>query len=97
MARPRWVQVLDTMPVTNVGKIYKPELRQRAACQAVQGALAVANLAAQAHVQADGDNAVRVTVEHAPGADPAELLAHVRHLLAPLPLRITVAAQAAPA
>ena len=97
VARPRWVQVLDTMPVTNVGKIYKPELRQRAACQAVQGALAVANLAAQAHVQADGDNAVRVTVEHAPGADPAELLAHVRHLLAPLPLRITVAAQAAPA
>ena len=36
VARPRWVQVIETMPVTNVGKIYKPELRQRAACHTVQ-------------------------------------------------------------
>lgn len=97
VARPRWVQVIETMPVTNVGKIYKPELRQRAACQAVQGALAAADLAAQVHVQADGDNGVRVTVEHAPGADNPALLTAVRNLLAPLPLRITVAPQAAPA
>ncbi len=30
-ARPKSVTILDTMPMTNVGKIYKPELRQLAA------------------------------------------------------------------
>ena len=29
-ARPKWVRILDTMPVTNVGKIYKPDLREMA-------------------------------------------------------------------
>jgi fatty-acyl-CoA synthase len=27
-ARPKWVRILDAMPMTNVGKIYKPELRE---------------------------------------------------------------------
>ena len=30
-ARPKAVTILDAMPMTNVGKIYKPELRQIAA------------------------------------------------------------------
>ncbi|WP_435531286.1 acyl-CoA synthetase [Ramlibacter albus] len=30
-ARPKWVAILPTMPVTTVGKIYKPELRELAA------------------------------------------------------------------
>ncbi len=30
-ARPKSVTIIDTMPMTNVGKIYKPELRQLAA------------------------------------------------------------------
>ena len=30
-AKPKAVTILDTMPMTNVGKIYKPELRQIAA------------------------------------------------------------------
>lgn len=34
-ARPKFVTVLQTMPMTLVGKIYKPELRQLAA-KAVQ-------------------------------------------------------------
>ena len=29
-ARPKWVEVIDTMPMTNVGKIFKPELRRLA-------------------------------------------------------------------
>lgn len=29
-ARPKWVRILATMPMTNVGKIYKPELREMA-------------------------------------------------------------------
>jgi fatty-acyl-CoA synthase len=29
-ARPRWVHIIPAMPLTNVGKIYKPELRDLA-------------------------------------------------------------------
>lgn len=91
VARPRWVQVIETMPVTNVGKIYKPELRQRAACHTVQ-ALVDGACAAEApgqprpQVQPEGDNAVRVTVAPGPGADA--LAARLRELLAPLPLTV---------
>lgn len=93
MARPRWVQVLETMPVTNVGKIYKPELRQRAACHTVQ-ALVDGVCAAEApgqprpEVQTEGDNAVRVTVP--PGAQTDALAARLREVLAPLPLTVRV-------
>ncbi|MCZ8219329.1 MAG: acyl-CoA synthetase [Acidovorax sp.] len=91
VARPRWVQVIETMPVTNVGKIYKPELRQRAACHTVQ-ALVDGACAAEApgqprpQVQPEGDNAVRVTVAPGPGA--GALAARLRELLAPLPLTV---------
>jgi fatty-acyl-CoA synthase len=30
-ARPKRVTILETMPLTNVGKIYKPDLRTMAA------------------------------------------------------------------
>jgi fatty-acyl-CoA synthase len=29
-ARPKWVRILEVMPMTNVGKIYKPDLREMA-------------------------------------------------------------------
>ena len=93
VARPRWVQVLETMPVTNVGKIYKPELRQRAACHTVQ-ALVDGVCAAEApgqprpQVQPEGDNAVRVTV--APGAQADALADRLREVLAPLPLTVRI-------
>ena len=93
VARPRWVQVLETMPVTNVGKIYKPELRQRAACHTVQ-ALVDGVCATEApgqprpQVLPEGDNAVRVTV--APGAQADALAARLREVLAPLPLTVRI-------
>ena len=93
VARPRWVQVLETMPVTNVGKIYKPELRQRAACHTVQ-ALVDGVCAAEApgqprpQVQPEGDNAVRVAV--APCAQADALAARLREVLAPLPLTVRI-------
>lgn len=93
VARPRWVQVLETMPVTNVGKIYKPELRQRAACHTVQ-ALVDGVCAAEAagqprpQVQPEGDNAVRVTVP--PGVQADALAARLREVLAPLPLTVRI-------
>lgn len=92
VARPRWVQVLQTMPVTNVGKIYKPELRQRAACHTVQALVdsvcAEAPGSPRPQVQPEGDNAVRVTV--APGTDADTLQARLREVLAPLPLTVRV-------
>ena len=93
VARPRWVQVLETMPVTNVGKIYKPELRQRAACHTVQ-ALVDDVCATEApgqprpEVQPEGDNAVRVAV--APGAQADALAARLREVLAPLPIAVRI-------
>ena len=93
VARPRWVQVLETMPVTNVGKIYKPELRQRAACHTVQ-ALVDGVCAAEApgqprpQVQPEGDNAVRVAV--APCAQADALAARLREVLAPLPITVRI-------
>lgn len=106
VARPRWVQILGTMPVTNVGKIFKPELRLRAACRTVQ-ALVDGACATEAPggpsplVQPDGDSAVRVTipaagVSAADTADTDALLARLRDVLAPLPLTVTVSAALSP-
>jgi fatty-acyl-CoA synthase len=39
-AAPRRVEVIDAIPVTAVGKYYKPELRRRAAEEAARDALA---------------------------------------------------------
>lgn len=92
VARPRWVQVIETMPVTNVGKIYKPDLRQRAACHTVQALVdsvcAEAPGSPRPQVQPEGDNAVRVTV--APGPEADALQARLREALAPLPLTVRV-------
>ncbi len=38
-AAPVWIQILDAMPVTGVGKIFKPALRQKAAKRAFEAAL----------------------------------------------------------
>ena len=70
-ARPRRVHLIETMPLTEVGKVYKPALRLRAAVEAVRG-LVEAACAAQglpadaAKVEADGERRVGVTL--APGA-----------------------------
>ncbi|MBB6557644.1 fatty-acyl-CoA synthase [Acidovorax soli] len=90
VARPRRLTVLETMPVTNVGKIYKPALRLQAACQTVQalvdGACADLDLAARPAVQAEGESAVRVLVE---GGDAA-LADRLRQVLDPLPIKVQV-------
>jgi len=92
VARPRWVQVLETMPVTNVGKIYKPELRQRAACHTVQalvdGVCGPVTNGLRPQVQPEGDNAVRVAV--APCAQADALAARLREVLAPLPITVRI-------
>lgn len=95
VARPRWVQVLDAMPVTNVGKIFKPDLRQRAACRTVAALVdatrAELGAAAPCDVLPDGDSAVRVVVAGGGGAEAAQALkARLDTVLAPLPVRVAV-------
>lgn len=92
VARPRRLTVLDTMPVTNVGKIYKPALRLQAACQTVQalvdGACAELGVAARPAVQPEGESAVRVAVA---GGDTA-LADRLRQVLEPLPITVHIVA-----
>ena len=95
VARPRWVQVIDTMPVTNVGKIYKPELRQQAACRTVQAlcdtACTALGIPYRPKVQADGDNAVRVLIDAvAAGSHTPTLHNALTQAIAPLPLKTSV-------
>jgi fatty-acyl-CoA synthase len=98
VARPRWVHILGTMPVTNVGKIFKPELRLRAACHTVaalvDAACAELGVEGQRDVLPDGDNAVRVVI--AGNGEPAVaegLKARLDTVLAPLPIRTSVEVQ----
>ena len=46
-ARPKWISVLEDMPLTPIGKIYKPALRALAAKRAIEDVLAGLGLSAQ--------------------------------------------------
>ncbi|EJE51904.1 acyl-CoA synthetase (AMP-forming)/AMP-acid ligase II [Acidovorax sp. CF316] len=90
VSRPRTLTVLETMPVTNVGKIYKPALRLQAACRTVQalvdGVCTELGATTRPSVQAEGESAVRVAVD---GGAPA-LADRLRQVLAPLPIQVQV-------
>lgn len=98
VARPRRLTVLETMPVTNVGKIYKPALRLQAACQTVQALVdgVCTELGTTVHpaVQAQGESAVRVTLDA--GAPPT-LGERLRQVLEPLPIKVHIGAGPPPA
>jgi fatty-acyl-CoA synthase len=88
-ARPKWVRLLPALPVTNVGKIYKPELRVLAACQVAQGLVEEATpslpAAARPQVQADGDQGLVVAF----AADsPPEVRSRVLEALGRLPVKV---------
>ena len=96
-ARPKWVSVIGAMPMTNVGKIYKPELRVLAARQVVAATVAQVcddlgiGEAARPAVAADGERLVRVQVDaERVGAQLALLQEHLRLALAPLPFKTQV-------
>jgi len=99
-ARPKWVSVIETMPMTNVGKIYKPELRAMAAQRVVAAAVAEACAAlgvpeaARPAVKAEGESLVRVLVdEAAAGALAAPLRERLQAALEPLPFKTRIASQ----
>lgn len=62
-AAPKHVEIVDEIPLTSVGKPYKPELRRRAAERAARDALAETGLSDQVHaVLVDG--ALEIHVPH---------------------------------
>ena len=96
-ARPRSVIVIESMPMTNVGKIYKPELRAMAARQVaaalVDEACDALGVGAKARpeVQADGDNALTVVVDAAALGEHAQpLQLRLQESLGRLPFKTQV-------
>ncbi|WP_398500176.1 acyl-CoA synthetase [Variovorax sp.] len=97
-AKPKWVALVDALPMTNVGKIYKPELRAMAASRVVAATVAelCAELglpeAARPSVTHEGESLVRVTIDPAAaGAQSAALAERLRKALEPLPFKTRVA------
>ncbi|RSZ43921.1 MULTISPECIES: acyl-CoA synthetase [unclassified Variovorax] len=97
-ARPKWVSVIATMPMTNVGKIYKPELRAMAALQVVNAAVAEACTglgvpeAARPVAKTEGESLVRVQIDGAAaGALAAPLQERLQKALEPLPFKTRIA------
>ena len=96
-ARPRSVVIIESMPMTNVGKIYKPALRSLAACRVAQAlvdeACAALGLtgAQRPQVRADGDNALKVVIDAAAaGPLAAQLQTRLQQVLEPLPVKARV-------
>lgn len=86
-AVPRRVEVIDAMPVTAIGKVYKPALRRRAAQRVLEERLARAGLAGavQVHV-AENTGGLAVRFDLADGAhEPA-----VRALMQPFAIAYRV-------
>ena len=99
-ARPKWVSVIGTMPMTNVGKIYKPELRAMAALHVVNAAVAEACAelgvpeSALPVVKTEGESLVRVQIDSAAaGPLAAPLQERLRKALEPLPFKTRITAQ----
>jgi fatty-acyl-CoA synthase len=91
-AKPKRITILDRMPVTNVGKIYKPELRTLATAAVVQGLIHQVLTPLQTpsaswpQVHAAGDGPVEVDAR----ATPPALWASIQPLLAALPVKLVL-------
>jgi fatty-acyl-CoA synthase len=86
-ARPRAVSIVAEMPVTPVGKIFKPKLREIAAREAARELLAMESLSADVEVEAvtDPSSGLYLRVKAAP--DRAET---TKKLLQRFPVRIVL-------
>lgn len=94
-AKPKSVVVIEHMPMTNVGKIYKPELRALAARRVAQALVGEAcdalGLPVRPEVQADGESALQVVIDAAAaGAQAAALQARLMEALGRLPFKTQV-------
>jgi fatty-acyl-CoA synthase len=91
-AKPKSITILERMPVTNVGKIYKPELRTLATAAVVQGLIHQVLTPLQTpsaswpQVHAVGDAQVTVDAR----ATPAAAWAAIKPLLDALPVKLVL-------
>jgi fatty-acyl-CoA synthase len=89
-ARPKDIEILTDMPMTLVGKIFKPRLREIAAERAAQEILAGTALHLSAAVKAATDPTRGLVISVVmPSADPSQLAA-ARKALGELPLQSDV-------
>ena len=90
-AKPKHVYLIEQMPVTNVGKIYKPELRAQAAGHTARELIAALcqALPPDQRPRVASTEASGVAVHLPPGA-PAALAERLQAALAPLPVKTRV-------
>jgi fatty-acyl-CoA synthase len=85
-ALPKHIRIVAAMPLTGVGKIFKPELKRREILDALQTALIDAGIAdARVAMSGDADNVVQVEL-----ADPARE-AEARAVLGQFPQAVSIA------
>jgi fatty-acyl-CoA synthase len=95
-AKPKAVTIIDTMPMTNVGKLYKPALRLLAAKAVVQARVAEVCATLQcdvAHwvkIDASEQTGVDVTVVGADGEQSLQLRAALTEALKAVPAKVNV-------
>ena len=96
-ARPKSVTVIDAMPMTNVGKIYKPELRMLAAKQVakstVESICSALELSPTAwpQITVEGDNQIKVAINIlAAGVHARQLQTELVTTLERLPIKTIV-------
>lgn len=99
-AKPKLVIVIEHMPMTNVGKIYKPELRalatRKVADALVDQICAGLGLGATARpqVQVDAESALKVIVNAAAAGSQAQpLQAQLQQVLGRLPVKLSILLQ----
>ena len=97
-ARPKSVTIIEHMPMTNVGKIYKPELRglagQQVASALVDAVYTGLGLGAMARptVRIEGETGVAVLIDASAAAAHADALqAQLQEALGRLPIKTRVA------
>ncbi|MEJ1172526.1 acyl-CoA synthetase [Variovorax sp. CCNWLW235] len=96
-AKPKSVIVIENMPMTNVGKIYKPELRAMAASRVVAAVVEQAcgelgvGAEARPRIAHEGERLVQVRIDAAAaGALAGPLRQKIEAALAPLPFKTQV-------
>jgi fatty-acyl-CoA synthase len=93
-ARPRWVRILDELPVTGVGKIFKPALRAQAveiACQTALEPLSDKGAELQISAEATKASGIVVTVQvSSPPEKASDLEEKIRELLGSFSITVNV-------
>jgi fatty-acyl-CoA synthase len=96
-AKPKSITLITKMPMTNVGKIYKPELRLMAAQAVVTArvnevwAESKLDAAPCPRVRIDAANGIEVLLDEAALGDrAAQLRERLRQVLEPLPIKTVV-------